>query len=149
MGEDFSHNSDLSSNMEDYIETISLLSRENRVVRVKDIAKSLGIKMPSVTAALIKLRDKDLITYEKYGYVELTEHGRTEAERVYDKHRLLKRLLSEVLCVKETEAEAEACRLEHYMTQSTFDRFSVFLNFYDEEKKKGSKWIEKLKEHLL
>ena len=48
----------LTSNMEDYIETISILSRHNKVVRVKDIAKKLGIKMPSVTAALIKLKEK-------------------------------------------------------------------------------------------
>ncbi len=69
----FFESTDLSANMEDYMETISLLSSRNRVVRVKDIAKTLKITMPSVTAALNKLREKDLIYYEKYGFIELTD----------------------------------------------------------------------------
>lgn len=140
--------SDLSSNMEDYIETISILSKENRVVRVKDIAKSLGIKMPSVTSALIKLRDKNLISYEKYGYVELTELGRNEALRVYDKHKLLSRFLSEILLIDCRTAESEACRLEHHMNQLTFDKLSRFVEFYEAEQKNNSEWISKLRKYL-
>ena len=89
--EDSFESTDLSANMEDYMETIALLASRHRVVRVKDIARALKITMPSVTAALGKLREKGLIHYEKYGFIELTDRGRRVAELVYRKHSFLRR----------------------------------------------------------
>lgn len=137
---------DLSANMEDYIETIALLSKKSKVVRVKDIAKSLNIKMPSVSAALIKLRDKELIEYEKYGYVELTEKGKDIASKVYQKHSCISAFLNKVLQLNKVQAEDEACRLEHYLSSQTCSQIQKFMEFYEDSAQ--SEWKEKLSKHM-
>jgi len=65
----------LTPAMEDYLEAIFNLSKEKRVVRVKDIAKRLDVKMPTVTSMLKTLSKRELIDYEKYEYLELTKKG--------------------------------------------------------------------------
>ena len=65
----------LTPAMEDYLEAIYNLDKEKRVVRVKDIAKTLGVKMPTVTNMLKTLSKRELIDYEKYEYLELTKKG--------------------------------------------------------------------------
>ncbi|MEA1901135.1 MAG: metal-dependent transcriptional regulator [Thermodesulfobacteriota bacterium] len=65
----------LTPAMEDYLEAIFNLGKEKRVVRVKDIAKRLGVKMPTVTSMLNTLSKRELIDYEKYEYLELTKKG--------------------------------------------------------------------------
>jgi DtxR family Mn-dependent transcriptional regulator len=137
---------DLSANMEDYIETIALLSKKSKVVRVKDIAKSLNIKMPSVSAALIKLRDKELIEYEKYGYVELTDKGKHIASKVYQKHSCISGFLQNVLQLSKKQAEDEACKLEHYLSSKTCSQIHKFMKFYEDESEAA--WTTKLKEYM-
>jgi DtxR family Mn-dependent transcriptional regulator len=134
----------LSSNMEDYIETISMLADEKKVVRVKDIASRLEIKMPSVTAALNKLKELDLIEYEKYGYIELTRKGKQIAERVCLRHYCLTDFFSEILKLKEPDAEEVACKLEHEISSEACSRIHKFLVFYRGEKKGKKEWIKKL-----
>lgn len=114
--EEFFSDSGLTPNMEDYLETISLLAKKNRVVRVKDIAKKLKVKMPSVTSALQKLKERRLIVYEKYGYVDLTEEGVMLAARVYSRHSCLADFFEHVLKIGKDEADAEACRVEHHLS---------------------------------
>ena len=59
--------------MEDYLESISILAQEEKVVRVTQISKALGVKKPSVTSALKKLAKEELVEHERYGYVKLTD----------------------------------------------------------------------------
>ncbi len=134
----------LSSNMEDYIETISMLADENRVVRVKDIASRLEIKMPSVTAALNKLKELGLIEYEKYGYIELTKKGKLTADRICHRHYCLTDFFSEILKLEDNEAEGVACSLEHDISSKACSRIHKFLEFYRDEKKEEKEWIKKL-----
>lgn len=138
----------LSSNMEDYMEAITLLARENRVVRVKDIAKKLNIKMPSVTAALNKLKDMELIEYEKYGFVELTEEGRKVADSVYQRHACLSDFFENVLQLDCTNADAEACKVEHHLVADTCFQLHKFLEFFKAEEQKDEAWIRRLKKAL-
>jgi DtxR family Mn-dependent transcriptional regulator len=140
--------SKLSSSMEDYIETIALLSRMNESVRVKDIADTLGIRMPSVTSALDKLKGKGLILYEKYGIVELTDIGKSEASRVYKKHRILSKFLSDILGVEPSKAESEACLLEHSIGTETSERIEIFMKFHDEERRGSEEWVKRLNRRL-
>ncbi len=98
----------LTPHMEDYMEAIVMLSASNRVVRVKDIAKKLDIKMPSVSAALAKLKEMDLIDYEKYGYIELTEKGEEIADRVFKRHTFLTDFFETVLQIDAAAADGEA-----------------------------------------
>lgn len=137
------YSTELSSHMEDYIETIAILAARNKVVRVKDIATELAIKMPSVTAALNKLKEQGLILYEKYGYIELTEQGKTIAEKVYDKHRLIADFLHSVLFIERHHASEEACRLEHHISPETCSQLSKILDFLTTEKNKGEQWYER------
>jgi DtxR family transcriptional regulator, Mn-dependent transcriptional regulator len=135
---------ELSSNMEDYIETISMLADKNKVVRVKDIASRLDIKMPSVTAALNKLREMKLIDYEKYGFIELTGEGKLAADRICHRHYCLTDFFSEILKLKDSEAELVACSLEHDISSEACSRIHKFLEFYRSEKSGNREWIKKL-----
>ena len=132
---------DLSSHMEDYIETIAVLSEQNKVVRVKDIAAHLKIKMPSVTSALTKLKELGLIDYEKYGYVELTETGNIISNRVLSKHLCLKDFFSKILNLSEDQAEAEACKIEHHITTETCKMIHKLLLYFNSNESIKKNWL--------
>lgn len=138
----------LTPNMEDYIETIAELLKTSKVVRVKDIAKNLEIKMPSVTAALNKLKEKNLINYEKYGYIELTSEGEIIAKRVQVKHKCIADFLNNFLGLKNKEADSEACKLEHYLSSNTCSQIEKLMKFFSEAKENNEKWVDDLSEHL-
>ena len=138
----------LSSHMEDYMETIWILSSENRVVRVKDIARSLNIKMPSVSAALTKLREMDLIDYEKYGFIELTEKGKSIAQLVYNRHECLYKFFSKVLLLDDKDADSEACKVEHVLEPETCRKLHRFLFYFNSEDEKGKAWVRELAKAL-
>ena len=76
----------LSESMEDYLETIFLLIREQAVARSRDIAARLNVNKSSVTGALQALAERALVNYEPYGYVTLTPSGAAEAQRVLRRH---------------------------------------------------------------
>jgi len=138
----------LSSNMEDYIETISRLSIENRVVRVKDIAKKLDIKMPSVTAALNRLREMGLIEYEKYNFIELTEKGKKISGQVYNKHRQLSDFFHNVLQLDLPAAEQEACKVEHALMPETCVQLHKFMQFIKSAETEKEPWYSNLRSAL-
>ncbi|HNU92534.1 MAG TPA: metal-dependent transcriptional regulator [Spirochaetota bacterium] len=142
--EDSFESTDLSANMEDYMETIALLASRHRVVRVKDIARALKITMPSVTAALGKLREKGLIHYEKYGFIELTDRGRRVAELVYRKHSFLRRFFREVLGMERDSADEEACRIEHHLSPEACRRLYRLVEFHDAEHGAENEWTGRL-----
>jgi len=135
----------LTSHMEDYMEAIAMLMVDNRVVRVKDIAKKLDIKMPSVTAALNKLKDMELIEYEKYGFIELTEKGEQVANNVYNKHTCLSEFFEKILLMTPENADSEACRVEHDLDTETCIRLHRFLDFFNQEAEGKEGWIDRLR----
>ncbi len=141
-------NTDLTPNMEDYIEKIAFLSETNRVVRVRDIAAILKIKMPSVTAALNKLKEQGLIEYEKYGYIELTSRGGIIAKRVISRHLCLKEFFYNVLKLPEEKAEDEACRIEHHISPETCRRIHKLLIYYKSDEDKHMDWIRELEDAM-
>ncbi len=134
----------LSSHMEDYVETIAILSEKNKVVRVKDIAAELKIKMPSVTSALNKLKEMGLIEYEKYGYIELTPAGDDIARLVLSRHICLKEFFHHVLNIDEHEAETEACKIEHHITAESCRKIHKLLLYYKSEHEAQRTWTEEL-----
>lgn len=134
----------LSPNMQDYVEMIEVLSRTKKVVRVKDIAKNLNIKMPSVTSALQKLEEMGLIHYERYGYVELTDKGKKIAQNVYNRHTFLSELFNSVLRIENKRADEVACKVEHQLTSEACKQLYKFIEFYKAEKEKNESWIERL-----
>jgi len=112
---------ELGKALEDYLEAIYILSRNNRVVRVTDIAHRLGVKKPSVVAALKKLKEQGLIEQEKYGFVELTPEGLSVARRVYSRHEVLLKFFRDVLGVPPDVAERDACLMEHYLSPESLE----------------------------
>ncbi len=122
---------ELSETMEDYIEVIKILEREHRSVRVKHIAEKMRVKMPSVTSALTVLKNKDLVKYEKYDYIELTEKGEKVANSLLKRHEAIKRFLMDVLNVDIRVAEKDACGMEHHVSKQTVDHILKFLEYIE------------------
>jgi len=117
----------LSKSFEDYLETIYLIKVFKSVVRVKDVAKNLKVKMPSVTGAIKKLAGLDLVVYERYGLIKLTEKGEKLAEEVYKKHDALFVFLTKFLGVTKEVALEEACAIEHNISDSTLKKLKKFI----------------------
>jgi len=106
--------------MEDYLETILLLFKKNGKVRSIDIVGELGYTKPSVSVAMKGLREKNYITMDEVGYITLTKEGMTIAEKVLERHTLLSNWLIK-LGVSEEVAKEDACRIEHDISEETFE----------------------------
>jgi DtxR family Mn-dependent transcriptional regulator len=129
----------LTPSLEDYLEAIWTISVREKVARVKDIARHLGVSTPSVVSALNVLAGKNLIKHEKYGYVELTDQGASKAKIVDEHHKLLFALLHEILGVETEIAYKDACRIEHHLSKETIERIKQFIHFIEEHRDEKAK----------
>lgn len=102
---------------EDYLEAFYVIGIKNDVVRVKDVSNFLNVTMPSVVSAVRSLSDKGLVQQERYGHIELTQEGEEIAKTIYARHQLLYKFFHEVLGLEETEAQENACRVEHHLSK--------------------------------
>lgn len=107
---------------EDYLEAILVLGQQNDFVRSVDVANHLGFSKPSVSVAVSNLKSALLVTVDGAGGLHLTEAGRALAEQVYERHQLLTHYLIDLGVDEETAAE-DACRMEHVISQVTFEKF--------------------------
>ena len=112
---------------ENYLETILMLSKVRPVVRSVDIAEELGYKKSSISVAMKHLREKEHITVTKEGFIYLTESGREIAEMIYERHELLTKWLTD-LGVDEKTASEDACRIEHDISQESFEAIKKYIN---------------------
>ena len=103
-----------------YLEAILVLSQKNGFVRSIDVSEYLGYSKPSVSRAVGILKKGDYIRMEKDGSLMLTESGRTIAEKIFERHTVLTRLLI-ALGVSEETATADACKLEHAISDESFE----------------------------
>lgn len=104
---------------EDYLETILILGNKSSLVRAVDIASEMGFKKPSVSVAMKNLRQKNLITVADNGDIRLTEEGHKIADKVYERHQLISSWLM-MLGVQEKTALHDACRIEHIISEESF-----------------------------
>jgi DtxR family Mn-dependent transcriptional regulator len=102
-----------------YLETISLLHEKNRVARVTDIARALGVSKPSVHVALHELERRGLVQHENYGEIFMTPAGREASTAIRSRHDLLTAFLRDELGVAPEIAEKDACRIEHIISEET------------------------------
>ena len=117
---------------ENYLETILILKREKGYVRSIDIATKMDFSKPSVSRAVGLLRENGYITMDpKEGWIELTEQGREIAERMYERHDLISRWLMALGVSAETAAE-DACRIEHDLSEETFEKIKLHIREKDE-----------------
>ncbi|HAF27210.1 MAG TPA: DNA-binding protein [Lachnospiraceae bacterium] len=109
-----------TESVEDYLETILILSKKLPVVRSVDIATELGYKKSSISIAMKNLRGKEYITVTDAGYIFLTKTGKEIANMIYERHQVISDWLIS-LGVSEETALKDACRIEHDMSVETFD----------------------------
>ena len=112
---------------ENYLESILMLSKKLPVVRSIDVANELGFKKSSVSIAMKNLRESNHITVTKEGYIYLTESGKEIAEMIYERHQLLSSWFTSLGVAKETAAE-DACKIEHVISQETFEAIKRHVN---------------------
>ena len=117
----------LNESAENYLETILILSQKLPVVRSVDIANELGFKKSSVSVAMKNLRNRDLIVMSDNGHISLTPEGQAMAETVYERHSLLSGWLIE-LGVDREIATADACKMEHDISQESFEKIKAHYN---------------------
>lgn len=104
---------------EDYLEKILMLQEQKGSVRSIDIAVAMGFSKPSVSVAMKNLREKGHITVTDAGYIYLTDSGKKIADMVYERHDVLTHYLIS-LGVAEKTAEEDACKIEHIISEESF-----------------------------
>ena len=112
----------IQESAENYLEAILVLKQEKGLVRSIDIAHHLEFSKPSVSRAMSLLRENGYVTMERDGgWIELTQAGREIAERIYERHQLVRDWLIALGVSPETAAE-DACRIEHDISEESFER---------------------------
>lgn len=111
---------------EDYLESILILQEQCGQVRSIDIVNRLGYSKPSVSIAMKKLRENGYISMAGDGTITLSDSGLEIASRVYQRHRVITELFT-LLGVDREQAAEDACRVEHDLSQETFDRIREFV----------------------
>ena len=105
---------------EDYLEAMLMMKEKHGYIRSIDVAEQLGVTKPSVTYTTKRLRENGYITMDKDGFITLSESGMQIASSMLERHRMLSSFLM-ALGVDEKTALQDACRMEHDMSQQTFD----------------------------
>ena len=105
---------------EDYLESILMLKEKNGYVRSIDFATELGVTRPSVSYAMKRLRENGYILFDESDRISLTDKGLEIAEKIYTRHKVLTKILLDIGVDEETARE-DACKIEHDISQKSFD----------------------------
>ena len=116
----------INESAENYLETILMLSKKLPVVRSVDIANELGFKKSSVSIAMKNLRESNHITVSDAGFIFLTDSGRQIAEMIFERHELISNWLMNIGVSEETALE-DACKMEHVISQESFEAIKKFI----------------------
>ena len=111
------------------LETIHVLSQESSSVRAIDVGESMGFSKPSISL----LKKDELVTTDELGYLKLTEAGEKRAKQIYERHTVLTELFIR-LGVTETIAADDVCRIEHYISDTTFNAIKEHLKAYGSQR---------------
>ena len=111
----------LHASGEDYLEAIHVLHKKAGMVRSVDVARHLDVSKPSVCHAVATLRDGGFLTMDGDYFLHLTDIGREVAEQIYEKHRFFTERLIAAGVAPET-AERDACRIEHVISDESFQK---------------------------
>lgn len=110
---------------ENYLESVLIIKNEKGNVRAIDIVNHLGFSKPSVSIALKQLETNGFITRDEDNHVHLTESGLEIASSIYERHQLLSRFFTKI-GVSESTAMDDACKVEHHISQETFECLKDF-----------------------
>ena len=110
----------LQESGEMYLETILVLSKEHSYVRAVDVGEYMGFSKPSVSRAMRLLREAGYVQTDENGFLQLTESGEARARKISERHTVLSEYLKKI-GVSDEVAVDDACKLEHYMSDETFE----------------------------
>ena len=110
---------------EDYLEAILRLSEDKGQVRSIDIVNELGYSKPSISIAMKKLRENGYIDVDDDGFITLNTSGLQIAKKVYGRHQILMNFLIQI-GVSSKNAEADACKIEHILSEETYEKLKLF-----------------------
>ena len=116
----------IHASAEDYLESILILQERHGQVRSIDIVNMLGYSKPSVSVAMKKLRESGYISMATDGLITLNESGLEIAKRVYGRHKAITKLFI-LLGVDPEQAAEDACKVEHDLSNETYDRIREFV----------------------
>ena len=111
---------------EDYFETIYMLKQKNGFVRAIDVVNELGFSKPTVSVAMKKFRENGFVTVDEEGHIDLTDAGLAIAQKTFEQHTVLSQMLM-LLGVDEETALEDACRMEHGLSDASFEAMKKHL----------------------
>lgn len=120
----------IKESAENYLETILMLKKEKGNVRSIDVANELNFTKPSVSVAMKNFREDGYIVIDADGNITLTEKGMQVAERVYERHQVIAKMLM-ILGVDEETAFVDSCKIEHDISEQTFEKIKEHLEKYN------------------
>lgn len=109
-----------------YLETIRILTENGKAVRAIDICEHMGYSKPSVSRAMGLLKNGGYINVDKNGYITLTSVGLEVANKIYERHKTLAKLLVHIGVNRETAVE-DACKIEHHISEESFEAMKNYL----------------------
>lgn len=115
----------ITASMEDYIEMIYRLSSDKGFTRVGDLSKELNVRPASTTKMIKKLNEISLVTYERYGYIRLTEDGNIYGKYLLYRHNTVEKFLKIIGVSRNVLEETE--KIEHVLSKDTFERIENFI----------------------
>ncbi len=115
----------MTQSLEDYLETIFVLIEDGKPAQVRDVARLLDVKMPSVVKAIHELKKLGLVVQEPYSPIHLTVKGERVARNVLNRHMLLRSFLVK-LGVSRRIADRDACLMEHILSAETIDKIRAY-----------------------
>lgn len=138
---EFEHNV-ISHSAAHHLMAIDDLVQRLGYARVSDIAKQLSITRGSVSISLKPMKEAGLIAQDENKHLRLTERGQALVDAIKTKRLLVKRLFTEVLGVDPEQAEIDACKLEHLLSNATAHRLVSFLRFIDSDNQRADRFID-------
>ena len=124
----------VSEAIENYLETIYILSQQQNEVHAIDICSYLSYSRPTVSIVLRQMREHGLVTVNEENHIFLTEEGLSIAMHMYERHELLTRMLM-LLGVSRETALRDACKIEHDLSEETFEAIKHHIQEYEQKKK--------------
>lgn len=118
----------ISGSLEEYLKTIYVLKQNGDKVKVTTIANKMGLTKPSVNKALKVLKSKELINYETYGSIDLTEEGEKLAKKILEAYDIVYIFLTEILGMKKEEAESQALKLKSVLEDNTLNLLTKYVH---------------------
>lgn len=118
---------ELSTASENYLEVIFDLAKSGASVRSVDVATRMNVSKASVNKAIGILKDAGMVDQQYYGMITLTPLGKTCAQAVDTRHKVIKRFLIEVLGVDNETADQDACKMEHVVSEQTIERWKAYM----------------------